>query len=146
MSVVTLVARVVVAVVGPQRIEAGAANELRIETNNLNQDPVPTRLQARVMDQASRKVVFEEKDIASNGKYRLVLPPTLHAAEPSPHVDWSAGAVRLLTREQDWPSAGRPRLSGRKTSPASSVAPFRRSLRTVTFVSFGLTLDCGVCF
>src|SRR2546430_1319257 len=41
-----------------------------------------------------------------------VLPPTLHAAEPSPHIDWSAGAVRLLTREQDWPSAGRPRRGG----------------------------------
>ena len=27
-----------------------------------------------------------------------VLPATLHAEEPSPHVDWSAGAVRLLSR------------------------------------------------
>jgi acyl transferase domain-containing protein/short-subunit dehydrogenase/acyl carrier protein len=41
-----------------------------------------------------------------------VLPPTLHAAEPSPHVDWSAGTVRLLTVAQDWPDAGRPRRSG----------------------------------
>ncbi|MFF0001812.1 type I polyketide synthase, partial [Streptomyces avermitilis] len=31
------------------------------------------------------------------------LPPTLHADEPSPHVDWSAGAVQLLTDAVPWP-------------------------------------------
>nr|WP_063771943.1 type I polyketide synthase [Kitasatospora mediocidica] len=38
-----------------------------------------------------------------------VLPKSLHINEPSPHVDWSAGAVELLTREISWPETGRPR-------------------------------------
>ncbi|MGW0016635.1 type I polyketide synthase, partial [Streptomyces tendae] len=38
-----------------------------------------------------------------------VLPRTLHADEPSPHIDWTAGAVRLLTKQSAWPDTQRPR-------------------------------------
>ncbi|WP_432155050.1 SDR family NAD(P)-dependent oxidoreductase [Streptomyces tricolor] len=38
-----------------------------------------------------------------------VLPRTLHADEPSPHIDWASGAVELLTEERAWPRTDRPR-------------------------------------
>ncbi|HWO24080.1 MAG TPA: type I polyketide synthase, partial [Kofleriaceae bacterium] len=41
-----------------------------------------------------------------------LLPRTLHAAEPSPHVDWSAGAVQLLHAPVPWLANGRPRRAG----------------------------------
>ncbi|WP_431887127.1 acyltransferase domain-containing protein, partial [Micromonospora wenchangensis] len=38
-----------------------------------------------------------------------VVPRTLHVDAPSPHVDWSAGEVRLATDEVRWPAVDRPR-------------------------------------
>ncbi|MEU9971359.1 type I polyketide synthase, partial [Streptomyces malaysiensis] len=41
-----------------------------------------------------------------------VLPPTLHAEVPSPHVDWSSGNVRLLTESRVWGEEDGPRRAG----------------------------------
>ncbi|WP_455644596.1 type I polyketide synthase, partial [Micromonospora echinofusca] len=38
-----------------------------------------------------------------------LLPQTLHLDEPTPHVDWSAGAVSLLAEARPWPAVDRPR-------------------------------------
>ncbi|WP_438309920.1 type I polyketide synthase [Streptomyces sp. HUAS TT3] len=41
-----------------------------------------------------------------------IVPKTLHLDEPSPHVDWEAGAVSLIGESVPWPQTGAPRRAG----------------------------------
>lgn len=41
-----------------------------------------------------------------------ILPATLHVDEPTPHADWSTGAVSVLTSALPWPDTDGPRRAG----------------------------------
>ncbi|WP_406396645.1 type I polyketide synthase [Streptomyces sp. NBC_00882] len=41
-----------------------------------------------------------------------IVPRTLHVDEPSPHIDWTSGAVELIREQQPWPVTDHPRRAG----------------------------------
>ncbi|OLF06607.1 hypothetical protein BLA60_30455, partial [Actinophytocola xinjiangensis] len=76
-----------------------------------------------------------------------VIPATLHAGEPSPHVDWSAGSVSLATEPSAWDLPRRAGVSSfgvsgtnahvilegvaaEPSSPSGGVVPWTFSART----------------
>ncbi|HZN19092.1 MAG TPA: acyltransferase domain-containing protein, partial [Micromonosporaceae bacterium] len=44
--------------------------------------------------------------------HHRLMPATLHVTEPTPEVDWSTGAVSLLTQPRRWPAGDQPRRVG----------------------------------
>ncbi len=88
-----------------------------------------------------------------------VLPETLHVTEPSSHVDWSAGAIEVLTGPAEWPPAERARraavssfgISGTNVhlileqAPAADEPTLAAPVPVVPWVLSGRSARCATC-
>ena len=61
---------------GPQILQPGAPNQYLVQTRTPSNQAAAARLSVRVVN-TRKDVVYEQKDLASAGDYRLELPPTL---------------------------------------------------------------------
>jgi anti-sigma factor RsiW len=86
-----------VVVSGPPTLQPGAPSQYEIQTRNLADAMVPARLTMRVRD-AGQKVVYEEKDVATAGDYRLALPPSL-PLKPNTQL-----ALEVIARREGGPA------------------------------------------
>jgi anti-sigma factor RsiW len=93
---------------GPQRPQVGAPSEYRIETRNLDGLRVASRLDMRLVDPAKKEVVFEQRDVPSDGEYQLTLQPNLPlrpgatlALEVNARRDGDADAASSLSERLD---------------------------------------------
>jgi hypothetical protein len=66
-------------IIGPTNFQPGAPNRYSIQTMDLGNQAVAANVDTRVVNQ-EKKVLYEEKNVASQGEYQVVLPPNLPLA------------------------------------------------------------------
>jgi anti-sigma factor RsiW len=82
-----------VVLTGPERVLPGAPAQFQVQTRNQVDRPVAVDVTARVLDEVTKEVVFEQAKIASGGDVRVTLPPDL-PIKPDRKVALEVAALR----------------------------------------------------